>query len=397
MKTLNVGIIGFGFIGKVHAFGYLNLPLFYEALPLRGRITHVCTGSQESAERGRAQIDAMVATTDYRAITENPDIDIVHICSPNHRHKEALLSAMAHNKHIYCDKPLVVNRAEAEEIRDALPAYRGTAQMTLQNRFFPGVLRARQLMDEGFLGQVLEFHAAYLHSGNADPESPLKWKLSAEAGGGVIADLASHVLDAVHYLLGDYRSLLASTHIAYRDRPLPGDPSQRGPVEAEDRVTVLARMAAGSTGIVEATKIATGSEDEFTLDLRGSRGAIRFNSMEPHHLEVYDCRASGVPLGGMRGWTRLAVGQRFPAPASDFPGPKFTAGWLRVHAACLANFLQAIAEGRPAEPGLEQGIYLQHLIEVARDSARREVWVDCPPSTWRQERLKESDSTFTQS
>ena len=80
--------------------------------------------------------------TDYRAVTENPEIDIVHICTPNHLHREALLSAMRQQKHIYCDKPLVATLAEAEEIEAALPDYRGTAQMTFQNRFFPATLRA---------------------------------------------------------------------------------------------------------------------------------------------------------------------------------------------------------------------------------------------------------------
>ena len=222
MKVYRAGIIGFGFIGKVHAYGHLNLPLFYDPLPFRTRITHVCTARPETAEKAREQVNAEVATTDFRAITENPDIDIVHICTPNNLHREELLSAIGQQKHIYCDKPLVVNLAEAREIEAALAGYTGTAQMTLQNRFFPATMRAKQLLDEGFIGQPLEFRAAYLHAGSADPSAPLKWKLSEEAGGGVIADLGSHILDLVHYLLGDYAALMASTKIAYPEAPVGG-------------------------------------------------------------------------------------------------------------------------------------------------------------------------------
>ena len=106
-KTYRVGILGFGFIGKVHAYGYLNLPLFYDPVAAAARITHVVTSRPETAEKARRIVGADVAATDYRAVTENPEIDIVHICTPNHLHKEALLSAMRHQKHIYCDKPLV--------------------------------------------------------------------------------------------------------------------------------------------------------------------------------------------------------------------------------------------------------------------------------------------------
>jgi predicted dehydrogenase len=376
LTDYRVGILGFGFIGKVHAYGYLNLPLFYDPVPLRAKITHVVTGRAETAEKARQMIGAQVAATDYRAVTENPEIDIVHVCTPNHLHKEALLSAIRHQKHIYCDKPLVATMAEAEEIQVALKDYRGTAQMTLQNRFFPATLRAKQLIDEGALGDVLEFRAAYLHGGSANPEAPLKWKLTAAAGGGVIADLAVHVLDLVEHLAGPLRSLMAVTHVAYPERPSPADPAQRFPVDAEDCVMLCAQLRSGAPGTIEATKIATGAEDEIRLEIHGSRGALRFNGMEPHYLDWHDASATDRPLDGLRGWNRIAAGQRYSPPATGFPNPKATIGWIRSHVACLANFLQAVAEGRPAVPGLEQGIRLQYLMECIRRSAAQRRWID---------------------
>ena len=375
MKPYRVGIIGFGFIGKVHAYGYLNLPLFYDPVPLEARITHVCTRRKETAEKGAALVGAPHAVTDYRAVTEAPDVDIVHICTPNHLHKEALLSAMKHGKHIYCDKPLVAMMDDAREVEAALKDYRGTAQMTFHNRFFPATMRARQVVEAGFLGKVLEYRAAYLHAGSASAKAPLKWKLSAAAGGGVIADLASHVFDLVHFLLGDYDRLTAATCIAYAERPSPDDASRRLPVDAEDCVMVLAQHRSGALGTIEATKLAQGSEDELRLEIHGADGAIRFNSVDPHHLEVYDATAADRPIGGTRGWTRIDTGQRYPPPASGFPTPKASIGWLRGHMACLAHFLQAVAEGKPGDPGLGQGLYIQRVMEGARESARTERWV----------------------
>lgn len=379
--THRVGIVGFGFIGRVHAHGYLNLPFFYDPVPLRAKITHVCTSRPETAEAGRSLLDADVATTDCRDITENPDIDIVHICTPNHLHKDALLSAMAHDKHIYCDKPLVSDMAEAEEIRAALKAYKGTAQMTFQIRFFPTIMRARQLVEEGRLGRILEYRCGFLHGGSADPYAALKWKLSAEAGGGVIADLGSHALDLVHYLVGDYAALSATTTIAYADRPSASDPSVRAPVDAEDCVMMLARMRNGAIGTLEATKLATGTEDEMRIEIHGSEGALRYNQMDPHHLEFYEGHAQGAPIGGVRGWTTIDTGQRYPGPATQFPGAKLTIGWIRSHMACLANFLQDVADGKPGNPGLDQGIRVQELMEAARLSARDERWVELTPGS----------------
>lgn len=376
MQNRNVGFIGFGFIGKVHAYGYINLPMHYQPLPFKPVLSHVCTSRMETARAGADLIGAAHAVMDYREITENPGIDIVHICSPNHLHKEALLSAMAHGKHIYCDKPLTATLAEAEMIEAALPAYHGTSQMTLQNRFFPATMRARQLIDEGFLGHVLEFRCCYLHAGSADPAAPLKWKLSAEAGGGVIADLGSHVLDLVHFLLGDYTSLLAATKIAYPERPATDAPDRRVTVDAEDCVMLLARMASGALGHIEASKIATGAEDEVRFEIHGSKGALRFNGMDPHHLEIWNQSAAAAPIGGIRGWTRVHCGQRYPAPANGFPTPKAAIGWMRGHMACLANFLFDIAAGNPGNPGLAQGVYIQKLMDACRRSAAEARWID---------------------
>ncbi len=376
MKTYRVGILGFGFIGKVHAYGYGNLSFYYEPPPLQARITHVATSRAESAEKARQTLGADVATTDYRAITENPAIDIVHICTPNHLHKEALLSAMRHQKHIYCDKPLVATMAEAEEIEAALAGYRGTAQMTFQNRFYAATMRAKQLVQEGAVGQVLGFRACYLHCGNVGPDARLKWKLTAAAGGGVIADLASHALDLVDWLIGPFGSVMAVTQIAYPQRPSIADPAQKLPVDTEDSVMLLARLASGALGTIEATKIATGSEDELRLEIHGSRGALRFNGMDPHHLELHDATAPDQPLGGLRGWNRIDAGQRYPAPSTGFPALKAPTGWLCSHTACLGNFLQAVAEGRAAEPDLRQGIRVQHLMECLRQSAREGRWID---------------------
>jgi predicted dehydrogenase len=376
LKVFNVGIVGFGFIGKVHAYGYVNLPLFYDPVPLRAKITHVVASRQETAEKARETIGAEVASTDYRAVTENPAIDIVHVCTPNHLHKEALLSAIKHQKHIYCDKPLVANHREAEEIRQALTGYRGVAQMTFQNRFFPATMRAKQLIDAGMLGDILDFRASYLHGGSASPDAPAKWKLTAAAGGGVIADLASHVLDLIDWLIGPFGSVMAATKIAYPERPSADDPAQKVAIDAEDAVVLLAQMQSGALGTIEATKIATGTEDELRLEIHGSLGAIRFNGMDAHHLEVYDATQPDQPLGGLRGWNRVDAGQRYPSPAASFPSPKASIGWIRSHVACLENFLEAVAAGRPAEPGLEQGIRVQHLMECVRQSSATKRWVN---------------------
>ena len=371
-KQIGVGILGYGFIGKVHAYGYRTLGFFYDPPPVRARLVGVCTSRDETAKRAREQGGFAYGTTDYRRIIEDEEIDVVHVCTPNSLHKEQLLAAIGAGKHIYCDKPLTVNADEAREVAEALDAYSGVGQMTLQARFFPATLRAKQMIEEGFVGRMTSFRAAYLHAGSVDPKKEMGWKQEKRHGGGVINDLASHVLDLVDHLIGPMESVSAETRVLYGQRPGRGGVMQE--VDAEDQVAMLVRLCDGAVGTVEASKIATGANDEMRFEIHGDRGALRFNAMQPNVLEAYDLRDPEAPLGGTRGFTRIDTVQRYERPAG-FPGPKFSIGWLRGHVHCLHHFLCGVADGRQVEPSLARGVALQKMLEVIRRSAEERQWL----------------------
>ena len=374
MKKLRIGLLGFGYIGRAHACAVRDIPLYYDDGDFSAEITHVCTSRPETAQKAAAVLGA-VPVNDFRQITENPDIDIVDIASPNNRHLEQLLSAMAHGKHIYCDKPLCSNEQEAAQIAEALKTYRGTSQMTLQFRFFPATMRAKQLIEEGRLGDILEFHGSFPHSGSADPKTPLKWKLSGAAGGGVAADLGSHIFDLLYYLLGDFDSLSAATRIVYPERPSADDPSKMVPVDAEDALVTLVRLKNGALGTVSASKIATGTEDGITFTIHGTKGALMLKAMDLDRLYFYDNTAPGAPFGGVRGWTAIDCGQRYARPAV-FPASKAVIGWVRGHIHCYYSFLRAVTDGVPADPSLEQGIRIQELLAKIKQSAASGRWIE---------------------
>lgn len=360
-RPLGVAILGFGFIGKVHAYGHVNLPLFYAPPPVRTRLVGVATSREETAAEAKALLGFEVATTDPLALIARDDVDIVHICTPNDQHADALLPAMQAGKHIYCDKPLTATLAEAERVAEAFGSYRGTSQMTLQYRFWPATLRAKQLMDAGRIGEITHFRGAYLHAGSVDRGKALNWKADADHGGGVLNDLGSHVIDLLRHLMGELKPLHAVRRVWSKDRESLNQPGTKIRRVAEDCVIVTMRTAGGAPGVVEASKIATGSEDELRFEIHGNKGALRFNLMEPNWLEFCDMADADAPLGGERGWKKIACVQRYDKPAG-FPGPKMSIGWLRGHMHCLYNFLDAVARGEPGDPNLMAGVELQRLL-----------------------------------
>ena len=372
MKTLGVAIIGYGFIGKVHAFAYRALPFFYSPSPAEIRLVGVCTSRAATAEIARRHGGFETATTDAGDLIGRDDVDIVNICTPNHLHKGGLLAAIAAGKHIYCDKPLTGTWEDGQLVARALEAYRAVGQMTFNNRFSVPALRAKQLIQDGFVGKVTQFRAAYLHSGSVAPDRPMGWKQEAAAGGGIINDLGSHIVDLVNWLVGPIVEVSAETRILYPERP--NRRGERVNVEAEDYVGILARLHDGGTGVIEASKIATGTEDELRVEIHGDRGALRFNIMEGNYLEAYSLADPDSPLGGQRGWKRIDTVHRYPAPAG-WPGPKFPPGWIRAHVHCLYNFISAVAEERPAEPSLRDGVRVQYMLEEIRRSAKQRAWL----------------------
>jgi len=372
MKPLGVAIIGYGFIGKVHAFAYRTLPFFYSPPPAGVRLVGVCTSRAETAEAARQHGDFETSTADASELIGRDDVDIVNICTPNHLHKDQLLAAMTAGKHIYCDKPLTGTWEDAQIVARALDGYGGIGQMTFNNRFCVPAMHANQLIQDGFVGKVTQFRAVYLHSGSVSPDKPMGWKQEATAGGGVINDLGSHIVDLVDWLVGPIVEVSAETRILHPERL--NRRGERVAVEAEDCVGIMARLHDGGVGVIEASKIATGAEDELRVEIHGDRGALRFNTMQGNYLEVYSLADPEAPLGGQRGWKRIDTVHRYQRPAG-WPGPKFPPGWIRGHVHCLYNFVSAVAEGRQAEPSLRRGVRVQYMLERIRQSAQQRAWL----------------------
>ncbi|MBQ5972614.1 MAG: hypothetical protein IJL69_00290, partial [Oscillospiraceae bacterium] len=258
----------------------------------------------------------------------------------------------------------------------ALAAESGlTAQVAFQNRFFPSTLRAKELMDQGRLGEITCFRAEYLHSGQVDPDKPMKWKQGDEAG--VLRDMGSHALDMMFHLLGPFASVYAETRILYPFRPDGAGGTVR--VTADDHAAMLLTLPSGAAGVVEASKIATGVDDEFRFEIHGTRGALRFNLAQPNTLWFYDGDRPDGPFGGERGFTALECTGRYPAPAA-FPSFKNGVGWLRGHCHSLYSFVDNVYNGRPGCPSFADGAYVQYVMERALESAAsgRRLTLDPP-------------------
>jgi predicted dehydrogenase len=380
MKTLGIGMVGYGFIGRVHTLSYLNLPYYYKPMPARLKMVGVASVPIKDAQEGIEQAGFEFATDNWRDLIARDDIDIIEVCTPNCLHKEIIIESLKAGKHVNCEKPLAMDLAEAREIVEEADAHPDLiSQVTFEYRYQPAMMRAKRLIEEGLLGRIYSARVVYLHSGNSDPSRPLYWKIQKKyCGGGSLYDLASHVIDLTRFLIGDFKKVFSRLEIFTKKRPLPGKPGEFGEVDVDDLALIMFESQNGCIGTIEGSKVATGANDEYRIEIHGEKGAIKFNSMQPNFLEVYDTRDAGEPIGGRRGFTAIETVQRYPQPATQFPGPKFSVGWMRYHSGNAFDFITNVAEGKKPVSDMHSGYKVQEVLEASMISNDKGRWVELP-------------------
>lgn len=375
MTPLCIGMIGYGGIGRVHALAYRAIPFHYSLPADTVKIVGVTTTREESARRGAAEIGCDFWTADYRELLARPEIDLVDCCVPNHRHEEIVTAAAAAGKHIYCEKPLSASVAEGRRMVQAVEKAGIKTQMTFNFRFFPAITRAVQLVQEGFLGRVFSFHARYHRASYISQAKPLSWRLNKDvSGGGALFDLGSHVLDLVYHLLGPFGSVQATLETLIKERPVALGSAEVGCVDVDDIALLQARMADGTLGVVEISRMGTGATNDLRIEIFGDQGAIRFSAEDPSWLEIYDVREDGQPLGGRRGFRKIETVQRYEGAKS--PDWSMAPNFVRTHAECQYQFLKAIDEDRPSTPTLADGLHIQEVMDAAIRSSEDGGWLD---------------------
>lgn len=374
MKRLGIGMIGYGGIGRVHVMAYRTIPLHYGLPADTIRIVGVATTRSETAEQAAREIGCEIWTTDYRELLARDDVDLVDCCVPNHKHEEIVVAAAEAGKHIYCEKPLAMDVTQGRRMVAAAEQAGVKTQMTFNFRFFPAIMRARQLVEGGFLGRAFSFRGRYYRSSYISADKPLSWRLRKEiSGGGALFDMGSHVLDLIYYLLGDLGSVQASLDTLIKERPIAAGSTEKGVVDVDDIALMHLRTADSTLGLVEISRMGTGTTNDLEIEIYGDRGALRFSAADPSWLQVYDVRDPGQPLGGMRGFRRLETVQRYQG--QRVPDWSMPPGFVRTHAESQYQFLKAIWEDLPASPTLADGLHIQEIMEAAERSSVEGRWV----------------------
>ena len=374
MPKIRIGLIGYGGIGRVHAAAYRAIPFHYGLSADSIEIAAVATTRRETAKRAAEEIGCDFFTDDYRELLGRADIDAVDICTPNNSHHEIVLAAAEAGLHIYCEKPLAMNAAEAAGMAGAVRTAGVKAQVTFNFRFFPAVMRAKQLVEAGFLGRVFSFRGRYHRSSYIDSDKPMSWRLRREVtGGGALFDLGSHILDLLYYVLGDFDAVSGTLDTLIKERPRATGSAESAPVDVDDIALLHVRAADGTLGTVEISRMGTGATNDLTFEIFGQQGAIRFDLSEPSWLYVYDARDAERPLGGERGFRKIEAASRYDGQRA--PDWTMTPDFMRSHAECQYQFIRSIWDDKTPAPSFDDGVHVQKIMAAAEASSKNGGWV----------------------
>ena len=362
MKTYNIAVIGGGFMGRTHSCCVQNLKFYYDC-NFRARLHTLCGRDASKTQLQAQRYGFLHAATDFDSVISNPDIDIVDICTPNPLHFAQAKTAILAGKHVYCDKPLAVTADEAYELAELAKRSGKVCQVVFQHRFWPAVIRAKQIIGAGGIGDIISIRAAFLHSSLVDGSKPYAWRNApVSEGGGVLNDLGSHILDLIMYLCGDIESISAVTRTLYPKRSCA---DKRVKITSDDAAYMILRLKNGACGTAEASKLATGLNDSLKIEIHGKAGALMFDLAHPGELKYFSSADAGAPYGGESGFKTLDCLQKYPSPC-DFLSGANTPGWIRAHLHSYFCFLDNIESGREPSPSFADAARVQALIEQAR-------------------------------
>ncbi|CDX35846.1 Oxidoreductase domain protein [Mesorhizobium plurifarium] len=387
-RTLNVAMIGGGFMGKAHAMAYAAMPMFFwpaPAIPVRKVVVDV---TEALADEGRRRYGFEEASADWRAVVKRPDIDVVDIVTPNDSHAAIAIAAAEAGKHIICEKPLARGGDEAKTMLDAVNEAGIIHMVAFNYRRTPAVALARQYIEEGRIGKILNFRGTYLQDWSADPDSPLSWRFQKKiAGSGSIGDIGTHVVDLARYLVGEIAEVSALVRTYNKTRPVQSGNldrlgaaerntgAQRAEVDVDDEVVTLLKFADGAIGSLEATRNAYGRNNFITFEIHGTKGSIAFNYERRDELQVM---FADDPADA-RGFRTVYSGPAHPYGSGLWPIPALGIGYSETKIVECFDFFSAIVSGKQPSPNFEDGYKTERVADALIESGESGHWVKVRP------------------
>ena len=373
-KQLNIGMVGYGFMGRAHSNAYRKVGNFFD-LEYQPVLKAVAARSRDKAEAFAYRWGYESVETDWRKLCERSDIDAIDICVPNDLHMQIAVAAAKAGKMVLCEKPLARNAKEGEKMVAAVEKAGVPNTVWYNYRRVPAVSLIKQVAESGRLGKIYHYRAKFLQDWTISPDVPQggtgTWRLDVEAAGsGVTGDLIAHCLDTAIWINGSIKDLTAMTEtfVKKRKHAVTGKVEDVG---IDDAAAVLCHFDNGSLGTFESTRYARGHKALYTLEINGQHGSLAWDLHDLNRVAWFDHRIEGQ----MRGWTSILVTDGEHPYLGKWWVPGLSIGYEHSFIHQLADFLEGVANGTPASPTFREALETTRVCDAIVKSGKTGKWV----------------------
>ena len=373
MKLLRVGLIGTGYMGKAHAIAYRNAMAAFGISHNQLKCEMLAEVDADLAKQKAEEFGFSRSTGDWKTLVNDPNIDLVDICAPNFLHKDMALAAIAAGKHVYSEKPLALNAADAKEMTIAAEQAGVKTLVGFNYIKNPTLQFAKELIARGDIGEVVHFRGVFNEDYLADENSPFSWRLQHKfAGTGALNDLASHLVNLAIHLVAPITSLCADLKVVHAARPLAEDTSKSGQVENDDQAHMMVQFANGAQGTLEASRIAWGRKNGLSFEITGTKGSLVFDQETLSELSLY--LANENPQ--IQGFRRILVGPEHPDYAAFCVSAGHGLGFNDVKAVEVRDLYEGVINNKPLWPDFRAATQVNIILDKVVESHAKRAWVD---------------------
>jgi predicted dehydrogenase len=366
-KKLNIAMIGYQFMGRAHSNAWRQVSRIFDA-PYEPVMKVICGRDKKAVEQAAAKYGWEEHATNWEEVVRRHDIDVVDICTPGDTHMPVAVAAAEAKKVVFCEKPLANTLDEAQKMLEAVQS-NGCIHMLCHNyRRAPAVVIARNLIDEGKIGEIFHYRGSYLQDWIVDPQFPRVWRLEkARSGSGALGDLVSHTADLSRFLVGEITQVAGLLKTFIAERPLPNT-TVKAPVDVDDAALSVVKFDNGAVGSIEASRFALGHKNHLRFEINGSKGSVAFDLERLNELELY---LEEGPDSGFK--TILATDPSHPYIGAWWP-PGHIIGYEHTFIHTVLDLLKAIAEEKIPTPNFEDGVRNQRVLAAIERASISGKW-----------------------
>lgn len=372
MKKLNIAMIGYKFMGKAHSNAWRQVSRFFDT-PFEPVMKVICGRNEQEVKRAAHDYGWEQYSTSWEEVIARKDIDVIDICTPGDLHMPVAVAAAAAKKVVFCEKPLANTLAEAEAMLAAVQT-NGVIHMLCHNyRRAPAVALAKQIIEDGQIGEIYHYRGTYLQDWLVSPDFPRVWRLEkARAGSGALGDLVSHSVDLARYLVGEITEVAGLLKTFITERPLEKGSrameADMAPVDVDDAALSLVKFENGAVGTIEASRFATGRKNHNRFEINGSQGSLVFDLERMNELELY------IEEGPNSGFRKILVTDAAHPYVSGWWPPGHIIGYEHTFTHTVLDLLKAIGEQTIPSPNFEDGVRNQRVLDALERASGSQRW-----------------------